>query len=162
MASLAASTFARRAAARGFHSTAASQYKVCVVGGAGGIGQPLSMLLKMNPDVSHVSVFDMVGAPGVAADLSHIDTPASVSGHGMNLEQFKGDDIEDKDAYQAAEFDKALAGCDVVVRDTFGRGGLPGRAASLGAHSFCSAGLVREPLSGRRPPGLLALLSARK
>lgn len=40
--------------------------------------QPLSMLLKLNPAVTHVSVFDMVGAPGVAADLSHIDTPAKV------------------------------------------------------------------------------------
>ena len=36
------------------------------------------MLLKLNPAVTHVSVFDMVGAPGVAADLSHIDTPAKV------------------------------------------------------------------------------------
>lgn len=38
--------------------------KVCVVGGAGGIGQPLSLLLKQNSLVSHVSVFDLVGAPG--------------------------------------------------------------------------------------------------
>ena len=90
--------------------------KVCVVGGAGGIGQPMSMLLKLNPDVSHVSVFDMVGAPGVAADLSHIDTPASVSGHGMTLKQFTGPDaIDNKDEFQAKAFDEALNGCDIVV-----------------------------------------------
>merc|ERR1711998_664485 len=100
----------------GFHSTAAAMAKVCVVGGAGGIGQPMSMLLSMNPDVSHVSVFDLVGAPGVAADLSHIDSPAKVTGHGMTLKQFKGDDaIEDQPAFQAKAFDEALQGCDVVV-----------------------------------------------
>jgi malate dehydrogenase len=94
--------------------------KVCVVGGAGGIGQPLSMLLSMDPMVSHVSVFDMVGAPGVAADLSHINTPAKVTGHGMNLTQFKGDadgngKVDDPAAFQAQAFDEALQGCDVVV-----------------------------------------------
>jgi len=101
-----------------FRKTLPALSKVCVVGGAGGIGQPLSMLLSLNPLVSHVSVFDMVGAPGVAADLSHINTPAKVTGHGMTLAQFKGegdDKIEDQDAFQAAAFQEALAGCDVVV-----------------------------------------------
>ena len=59
-----------RVATAGFHTSAASAAKVCVVGGAGGIGQPLSLLMKMNPLVTHVSVFDMVGAPGVAAVFS--------------------------------------------------------------------------------------------
>merc|ERR1711957_914771 len=76
---------------RAFSNTLAAQSKVCVVGGAGGIGQPLSLLLKQNSLVSHVAVFDMVGAPGVAADLSHINTPAKVTGHGMSLTEFKGD-----------------------------------------------------------------------
>jgi malate dehydrogenase len=76
----------------------------------------MSMLLKLNPDVSHVSVFDMVGAPGVAADISHIDTAASCTGHGMSLKQYTGDDaIDNQDAFQAAAFDEALSGCDVVV-----------------------------------------------
>jgi hypothetical protein len=105
---------------RQFHSTSMNNVKVCVVGGAGGIGQPLSMLLKLNPAVTHVSVFDMVGAPGVAADLSHIDTPAKVTGHGMNLKQFTGDaQIQNKDEFQAAAFDDALKGCDIVVRFFF-------------------------------------------
>merc|ERR1711907_548657 len=111
---------ALKTVARSFSSTAARNSKVCVVGGAGGIGQPLSMLLSMDPAVSHVAVFDMVGAPGVAADLSHINTPAKVTGHGMTLTEFKGDadgkgEIEDKDAHQAKAFDEALQGCDVVV-----------------------------------------------
>jgi len=55
--------------------------KVTVCGAAGGIGQPLSMLLKLNPQVSHLSLFDIVNAKGVAADLSHINTPAVVTGH---------------------------------------------------------------------------------
>jgi malate dehydrogenase len=103
-------------ASRCLSTSAANAAKVCVVGGAGGIGQPMSMLLKMNPDVSHVSVFDMVGAPGVAADLSHIDTPAKASGHGMTPKQISGDDAIDNQAeFQAAAFDEALQGCDVVV-----------------------------------------------
>merc|ERR1711935_289917 len=103
-----------------FRAAQALRSKVCVVGGGGGIGQPLSLLLKQNSLVSHVAVFDMIGAPGVAADLSHINTPAKVTGHGMSLTQFKGDadgngKIEDQDTFQAAAFDDALKGCDVVV-----------------------------------------------
>jgi len=107
---------AAKTATRSFSTSAVNNAKVCVVGGAGGIGQPLSLLLKMDSNITHVSVFDMVGAPGVAADLSHIDTPAKVTGHGMNLKQFKGDVAkEDQDAFQAKEFAEALKGCDVVV-----------------------------------------------
>merc|ERR1712159_878519 len=111
---------ALKTVARSFSSTAARHSKVCVVGGGGGIGQPLSMLLSMDPAVSHVSVFDMVGAPGVAADLGHINSPAKVTGHGMTLTEFKGDadgkgKVEDQDAFQAKAFDEALTGCDVVV-----------------------------------------------
>jgi malate dehydrogenase len=60
-------------------------------------------------------VFDLIGAPGVAADLSHINTPAKVTGHGMNLTQFQEFSQEEKDAHQAQAFDDALTGCDVVV-----------------------------------------------
>lgn len=54
--------------------------KVTVCGAAGGIGQPLSLLLKLNPQVSQLSLFDIVNANGVAADLSHICSPAKVTG----------------------------------------------------------------------------------
>ncbi|KAJ7779525.1 NAD-malate dehydrogenase [Mycena olivaceomarginata] len=46
----------------------------------GGIGQPLSLLLKTNPAITELALFDIVNTPGVAADLSHIATPAKVVG----------------------------------------------------------------------------------
>ncbi|KAJ1654562.1 Malate dehydrogenase, cytoplasmic, partial [Dispira simplex] len=64
-------------------STSAAQNgaKVAVLGAAGGIGQPLSLLLKGNTSISHLSLYDLFNTPGVAADLSHINTPAKVTGH---------------------------------------------------------------------------------
>ncbi len=53
-------------------------FKVAVLGAAGGIGQPLSLLLKDVDAVKHLSLFDIVNTPGVAADLSHINTAAKV------------------------------------------------------------------------------------
>lgn len=52
--------------------------KVAVMGASGGIGQPLSLLLKQSPLVSELSLYDIVNTPGVGADLSHMDTPAKV------------------------------------------------------------------------------------
>merc|ERR1712127_990330 len=53
---------------------------VAVLGAAGGIGQPLSLLLKANPNINELRLFDIQGTPGVASDLGHCDTPANVSG----------------------------------------------------------------------------------
>lgn len=53
---------------------------MAVAGASGGIGQPLSLLLKINPLVSELSLYDIVHTPGVAADLSHIETVAKVKG----------------------------------------------------------------------------------
>ena len=80
------------------YAAASSGFKVAVLGAAGGIGQPLSLLLKDCDLVNHLSLFDIVNSPGVAADLSHINSPAVVSGH-------KGQD----------QLKDALKGCDVVV-----------------------------------------------
>lgn len=55
-----------------------NNFKVAVCGAAGGIGQPLSLLLKINPLVSELNLYDIVHTPGVAADLSHIETAAKV------------------------------------------------------------------------------------
>ena len=52
--------------------------QVAVLGASGGIGQPLSMLLKMNPMVTELALYDIANTPGVAADLSHCNTPAKV------------------------------------------------------------------------------------
>ena len=38
--------------------------------------QPLTPF--QNPHVSHLSLYDMVGTPGVAADVSHMNTRAKV------------------------------------------------------------------------------------
>lgn len=62
-------------------STAAGGKKVAVLGAAGGIGQPLSLLLKDSDHISHLSLFDVVNTPGVAADIGHINTRAKVTGH---------------------------------------------------------------------------------
>lgn len=49
-------------------------------GASGGIGQPLALLLKGSPLVTELSLYDIVHTPGVAADLSHIETVARVRG----------------------------------------------------------------------------------
>ncbi|OXU25605.1 hypothetical protein TSAR_004134 [Trichomalopsis sarcophagae] len=54
--------------------------KVAVMGASGGIGQPLSLLLKESPLVTELSLYDIVNTPGVAADLSHINTASKVKG----------------------------------------------------------------------------------
>lgn len=59
---------------------ASSGFKVAILGAAGGIGQPLAMLMKMNPLVSRLQLYDVVNAPGVTADISHMDTSAVVRG----------------------------------------------------------------------------------
>ncbi len=56
--------------------------KVTVLGAAGGIGQPLSLILKNSlPAGSSLSLYDVNPAtPGVATDLSHIPTDVKVEG----------------------------------------------------------------------------------
>ncbi len=73
--------------------------KVAVLGAAGGIGQPLSLILKTQlPAGSALSLYDVAPfTPGVAVDLSHIPTDVCVKG-------FTGDDLP-----------KALEGADIVV-----------------------------------------------
>jgi len=94
-------------------SASTSAFNVAVVGAAGGIGQPLSLLLKLNPLVGDLRIFDVAntkvaaidGKPettvatvlGTASDLSHIDSNAKVTGYGG-------------DAMAAA-----LKDCDLVV-----------------------------------------------
>ncbi|RCV16432.1 hypothetical protein SEVIR_3G139600v4 [Setaria viridis] len=87
-----------RRSRRGYASSANPERKVAVLGAAGGIGQPLSLLMKLNPLVSSLSLYDIAGTPGVAADVSHINSPAFVKG-------FMGDD----------QLGEALEGSDVVI-----------------------------------------------
>lgn len=55
--------------------------KVSVLGACGGIGQPLSLLIKANPLISHLALYDVANTAGVAADLSHINSKARVTAH---------------------------------------------------------------------------------
>ena len=38
------------------------------------------MLLKLNPGITKLNLSDIVHTPGVASDLSHIETKATVTG----------------------------------------------------------------------------------
>ncbi|CAD5126057.1 DgyrCDS14226 [Dimorphilus gyrociliatus] len=66
---------------RSFSTTQQDSNKVVILGASGGIGQPLSLLMKENKRVSHLALYDIAHTKGVAADLSHIATPAKVTGH---------------------------------------------------------------------------------
>eukprot|EP00427_Karlodinium_veneficum_P011135 CAMPEP_0169082760 /NCGR_PEP_ID=MMETSP1015-20121227/11716_1 /TAXON_ID=342587 /ORGANISM="Karlodinium micrum, Strain CCMP2283" /LENGTH=409 /DNA_ID=CAMNT_0009142637 /DNA_START=65 /DNA_END=1295 /DNA_ORIENTATION=- len=76
----------------------AGPFKVCVCGGAGGIGQPLSMLMATDPNVKELCVFDlsvaMVPPAGVAADLSHLEKPVKVTGYVMEVGKNPIDHLE--------------------------------------------------------------------
>ncbi|KAI3883628.1 hypothetical protein MKX03_016310 [Papaver bracteatum] len=73
-------------------------FKVTILCAAGRIGQPLAMLMKMNPLVSVLHLYDIVNAPGVAADVTHMDTGAVVQG-------FLG----------MPQLENALTGMDLVI-----------------------------------------------
>ena len=70
----------RTQTSRGYSATSSSEAKVAVLGAAGGIGQPLALLCKLSPEVTELSCYDIVGTPGVAADLSHIPSKSSTTG----------------------------------------------------------------------------------
>ncbi|GMF16204.1 unnamed protein product [[Candida] boidinii] len=55
--------------------------KVSVLGAAGGIGQPLSLLLKLNPLITELSLYDIVNAHGVSTDLSHLPINSDSNGY---------------------------------------------------------------------------------
>jgi len=84
-------------------------FKVCVVGGAGGIGQPLSLLMAQCPLVSELAIIDlnvaMVPAAGVQADLSHIEGKCKVTSTVLTLNQDKAVD----------KAGAALTGCFAVM-----------------------------------------------
>lgn len=98
--------------------------RVAVLGASGGIGQPLSLLLKENPRVSELALYDVVNTPGVAADLSHISTKAKVSA-------FTGE----------RELKEAVQGCDVVLIPA----GVPRKPGMTRDDLFnTNAGIVRD------------------
>jgi len=84
---------------RNFATSGQNNVKVAVLGGGGGIGQPLALLLKHSPMISQLAVYDVASfTPGVAKDLSHIETIGQVTA-------YTGPD----------ELDACLQGCSLVL-----------------------------------------------
>lgn len=52
-----------------------------MLGAAGGIGQPLSLLMSVSPYVHDLALYDLYNTPGVATDLSHINSACNVEGY---------------------------------------------------------------------------------
>ncbi|TFK24866.1 L-malate dehydrogenase [Coprinopsis marcescibilis] len=103
--------------------------KAVVLGAAGGIGQPLALLLKSNPLITELALYDIVNTPGVAADLAHIATPAKVQGF------LPADD----------GLTKTLTGADVVVIPA----GVPRKPGMTRDDLFkINAGIVRDLANG--------------
>eukprot|EP00899_Mesostigma_viride_P025611 jgi/Mesvir1/6234/Mv00912-RA.1 len=117
-------------------------YQVAVLGAGGGIGQPLSLLLKSSPLVATLHLYDVVGTEGVAADLSHVNSAPVVRG-------FTG----------PAMLEKALTGCDLVVIPA----GIPRKPGMTRDDLFnINAGIVRglcEGIARHCPKAMVAIVS---
>ncbi|KJH49168.1 malate dehydrogenase, NAD-dependent [Dictyocaulus viviparus] len=119
-----------------------SQPKVALLGASGGIGQPLGLLLKQDVLVKHLALYDIAGTPGVAADLSHIDTNSKVSAHtGPN------------------ELAAAVSNADVIVIPA----GVPRKPGMTRDDLFnTNAGIVRDLISViavEAPKAMIALIT---
>ncbi|KAH8288556.1 hypothetical protein KR054_005435 [Drosophila jambulina] len=127
---------------RNFSITQQNNYKVTVCGAAGGIGQPLSLLLKQNPLVSDLALYDIVHTPGVAADLSHIDTKSKTAG-------FIGAD----------QLGDSLKGSDVVVIPA----GVPRKPGMTRDDLFnVNAGIIKDisnSIAKNCPKALVAIIT---
>jgi len=84
---------------RAFSTSGQNNVRVAVLGSAGGIGQPLALLLKHSPMITQLACYDVAPfTPGVGKDLSHIETHGQVS------------------AYTGPEqLDDCLKGCSLVL-----------------------------------------------
>ncbi|KAJ5166512.1 malate dehydrogenase [Penicillium canariense] len=103
--------------------------KAVVLGASGGIGQPLSLLLKASPLVDELALYDVVNTPGVAADLSHISSVAKISGYLPKDDGLK----------------HALTGADIVVIPA----GIPRKPGMTRDDLFkINAGIVRDLVKG--------------
>ncbi|GAB7357047.1 hypothetical protein MBLNU459_g7869t1 [Dothideomycetes sp. NU459] len=99
------------------------------VGASGGIGQPLSLLMKSSPLVDVLALYDVVNTPGVAADLSHISSVAKVEGFLPKDDGMKN----------------AFTGADMVVIPA----GIPRKPGMTRDDLFkINAGIVRDLVKG--------------
>ena len=133
----------RRGASVVVYASQDDGFKVAVLGAAGGIGQSLSLLLKMNPMISELALYD-VGqiVKGVAVDLSHCNTASTVNG-------FCGNE----------ELGEALKGCDLVIIPA----GVPRKPGMTRDDLFSiNAGIVRDLTQGvadHCPNAVVAIIS---
>ncbi|KAI9368007.1 lactate/malate dehydrogenase [Aspergillus egyptiacus] len=103
--------------------------KAAVLGASGGIGQPLSLLLKTSPFIDDLALYDVVNTPGVAADLSHISSIAKISGFLPKDDGLKN----------------TLTGTDIVVIPA----GIPRKPGMTRDDLFkINAGIVRDLVKG--------------
>jgi NAD-dependent malate dehydrogenase len=124
--------------------------RVVVCGAAGGIGQPLSLLLKQAlPAGSELVLYDVVPLiKGVAVDLSHVSTH-------VKLEYYLGD-MKNADN---AEVDKALKGATLVVIPA----GVPRKPGMTRDDLFkINAGIVKgliQSIAKNAPNALIAVIT---
>ncbi|XP_073027010.1 malate dehydrogenase, mitochondrial-like [Primulina eburnea] len=127
---------------RGFSSESAPERKVTILGAAGGIGQPLSLLMKLNPHVSKLALYDIAGTPGVAADVSHINTRSEVVGYASE-----------------EQLGQALEGSDIVIIPA----GVPRKPGMTRDDLFkINAGIVKslcEAIAKYSPKALVNMIS---
>ncbi|KAF1985925.1 malate dehydrogenase [Aulographum hederae CBS 113979] len=103
--------------------------KAVVAGASGGIGQPLSLLCKTCKNIDDLALYDVVNALGVAADLSHISSPATVTGYLPKDDGMKS----------------AFTGADVVIIPA----GIPRKPGMTRDDLFkINAGIVRDLIKG--------------
>ncbi|KAL4197846.1 hypothetical protein AMTRI_Chr04g253160 [Amborella trichopoda] len=119
-----------------------ASFKVAILGAAGGIGQPLSLLIKMSPLVSSLHLYDIANVKGVAADLSHCNTPSKVL-------DFTG----------PSELADSLKGVDLVVIPA----GVPRKPGMTRDDLFnINAGIVKtliEAVADNCPEALISIIS---
>jgi malate dehydrogenase len=126
-------------------------FKVCVGGGSGGIGQPLCMLMAMNENVKELCVYDldiaMVPPAGVAADLSHLEKRVKVSSYTLTKEDKPVDKLQE-----------CLTGCDLVLVPA-GLPRKPGMTRSdlLGINAGIAKGIV-EAIGKFCPNAMVGLI----
>ncbi|KAL3618922.1 hypothetical protein CASFOL_037150 [Castilleja foliolosa] len=117
-------------------------FKVAILGAAGGIGQPLALLMKTNPLVSVLHLYDVVNTPGVTSDISHMDTSAVVRG-------FMGQN----------QLEDALTGMDLVIIPA----GVPRKPGMTRDDLFnINAGIVKtlsEGIAKRCPKAIVNVIS---
>lgn len=95
-------------------------FKVCVCGAAGASGQPLCLLMALDPRVWELSVYDLTialtPAEGIGVDLGHIERKCKVKAYCLETSQKPVDCLEE-----------CLSGCHLVLVPA----GVPSRGRTM-------------------------------